>query len=373
MAELAPDRPLSHRARVATVAALAVLALGVFGALVGRLGSMAGAVALVPTLAAGRLLGLRGGLLAAGLLCVAMNVIVLRLGPEFWPVADLAMGVTTLLLSGALMGRLQDLRLQVADTVRERVLAEARARMATSERLASLGTLAASIAHEVNNPMSFILANLEYAQEALAEPNVDLAEVRTAIDEAREGADRVRAIVADMRSLSRGTDEPLRPIEPTAAIKSALNLAGPALKHSVTLQLQLGPVPSVLATEARLGQVVMNLVMNATQAMPQRLASSNRVLVVTSTDEKGWAVIEVQDNGTGIPREVAARIFDPFFTTKPPGVGTGLGLAICHSIVSTLGGQLSFSSAVGEGTLFRVALPPAPQEAAAPEQLAPAA
>jgi signal transduction histidine kinase len=332
----------------------------VFALLLPRLGSMAGAVALGPALAAGRLLGLRGGLAWSLGLCVTMNVILLALGNHTWPLIDNALGSATVLMSGGGMGRLQDLRLEMAHTERGRVLAETRARVATSERLASLGTLAASIAHEINNPMSYVLSNLEFAESALRDGGADPEEVRSAISEARHGAERVRGIAADMRALSRGTAEALVPVDVTAVVRTALNLSGPALKRSVTLQLDLAPVPPVLATESRLGQVVLNLVLNASQAMPTRLSSHNRVLIASRTDEQGRAVLEVADNGTGIPADVAPHVFDPFFTTKPPGVGTGLGLAICHSIVTSLGGELSFATAVGQGTTFRVVLPPAP-------------
>jgi signal transduction histidine kinase len=355
-----PRTSLSTRAQLGLVAGITAVAMVVFALTVGRLGAMAGAVALAPAMAAGRLWGLRRGLLWSALACGLMNGIMWGAGQAPWSASELALGIATLLGAGGLTGRLQDLRTEVARTERERVMAETRAHLATSERLASLGTLAASIAHEINNPMAFILSNLDFAQETLTEPNADLGELRAAIEEARQGARRVLGIVTDMRKLSRGTDEALGPVDVPTAIQSALNLAGAAMKHSVTLKVELGEVPPVLATEARLGQVVMNLVVNATQAMPQRLASSNRILVASRTDEQGRAVIEVHDNGSGIPKEVAARVFDPFFTTKPPGVGTGLGLAICHSIVTALGGELSFVTAVGEGTTFRVVLPPAP-------------
>jgi signal transduction histidine kinase len=347
------------RRRHLAVGATTAVAMLVFVPLVGRLGAMGGAVALAPSLAAGMLLGMRGGLVWSAFVCVAMNIVLRLVGAPIWSPLELGMGIATLLASGGLAGRLKDLSREIANTERQRVLAETRVRVATSERLASLGTLAASIAHEINNPMAFVLTNVDFTLEMLAEPNIDLAEIRSALADAKEGAKRVLSIVSDMRNLSRGTDEALREIDVSAAVRSAINLAGPSMKRSVTLQLELGDVPPVLATEARLGQVVLNLIVNAAQAMPERLASANRIRVVTRTDEAGRAVIEVQDNGTGIPKDVAPRIFDPFFTTKPAGVGTGLGLSICHSIIDTLGGELSFVSEADQGTTFRVVLPPA--------------
>ena len=139
------------------------------------------------------------------------------------------------------------------------------------------------------------------------------------------------------------------------------------------------PVPDVVANEARLGQVFLNLLLNALQAMPEGRSDRNEIRVVVRSPTAEQVVMEVHDNGVGIPANVRRRIFEPFFTTKPIGVGTGLGLAICHGIVTSLGGMLSVESEPGHGSVFRIELPaarsttgvtPAPGVVAAPPQLA---
>jgi CheY-like chemotaxis protein len=127
-----------------------------------------------------------------------------------------------------------------------------------------------------------------------------------------------------------------------------------------------GPAPAVEADEARLGQVFINLLVNAAQAIPEGHTDANEVRVKTFTSAAGKAVIEVRDTGCGIPAALRSRIFDPFFTTKPIGIGTGLGLSICHNIVSALGGEISVESREGAGTIFRVELPAAARRPATP-------
>jgi signal transduction histidine kinase len=121
-------------------------------------------------------------------------------------------------------------------------------------------------------------------------------------------------------------------------------------------------VPAILGNEARLGQVLVNLLVNATQAFPERRSDNNRIRVATRSDEANRVVVEVEDNGKGMSPEVQQRIFDPFFTTKPVGEGTGLGLAICHTIVQSMGGQIEVRSTPGRGTTFVLSLPTFAQE-----------
>jgi CheY-like chemotaxis protein len=134
------------------------------------------------------------------------------------------------------------------------------------------------------------------------------------------------------------------------------------IRYRARLVREFGPVPAVLANEARLGQVVLNLLINAAQAIPEGRVEENEIRVVTGTDDRGRAILEVHDTGAGIPDEIADRIFDPFFTTKPVGVGTGLGLWICRSIVVALGGEITAGKRAGGGTSVRVALPAAPAD-----------
>ncbi|MBN1203782.1 MAG: PAS domain-containing protein [Myxococcaceae bacterium] len=240
---------------------------------------------------------------------------------------------------------------------------EMRSRLALADRMASVGTLAAGVVHEINNPLAYVIANLDYARQEIAsaleagtppEPH----ELPTALKEAREGAERMRLIVRDLKTFSRPDDVRMEPVDLPRAIDSAVTLAWNELRHRARLVKIYEPVPPVWANEARLGQVFLNLLINAAHAIPEGAADRHEIRVRTRVDAAGRVVGEVQDTGAGIPEEHRARILEPFFTTKPPGEGTGLGLSICHGIIKSLGGELQFDSEVGKGTVFRVVLTP---------------
>jgi CheY-like chemotaxis protein len=150
-----------------------------------------------------------------------------------------------------------------------------------------------------------------------------------------------------------------------AELESALRLAGNEIRHRARLDLRIGPTPRVASGDHELGQVFLNLLLNAAQAIPDGGGSGQVISVEAGTDPAGWARVEVRDTGAGIPPQILPRIFEPFFTTKRQGVGTGLGLAIAHGIVQAAGGRIEVESQVGRGSLFRVLLPPAPAPAAA--------
>jgi two-component system, cell cycle sensor histidine kinase and response regulator CckA len=143
------------------------------------------------------------------------------------------------------------------------------------------------------------------------------------------------------------------------------------IRHRARLTKEYGATPLVDADDVRLGQVFINLLVNAAQALPEGRADSNEVRVITSTDAMGRAVVEIHDTGSGIPESVLGRVFDPFFTTKPIGLGTGLGLSICHNIVTSMGGTITVESEIGRGTRFRVVLPASVQ--CVPEEHRPSA
>jgi PAS domain S-box-containing protein len=239
-----------------------------------------------------------------------------------------------------------------------------RAKLMMSDRMASLGTLAAGIAHEINNPLAYVTGNLESIAEALqagaGAPDAAVrAELAAAIGDARDGAERVRKIVHGLRSFSRPEQEHRVPLALGGVIEAAIRLTGNEVRHRAQLVRELGATPLVLADDGRLTQVFINLLVNAAHAIPDGRSDDNRITVRTRTDEQGRAVIEVEDTGKGIAPDLLSRVFDPFFTTKEVGEGTGLGLAICHGIVSSLGGQITIESAVGRGTVVRVVLPAA--------------
>lgn len=246
--------------------------------------------------------------------------------------------------------------------------ARMRLQLQQAERLASIGRLAAGVAHEVNNPLTYMLINLQRIQRGLRElarppqgPVVvsdTLRELGQSVDMTLEGTRRVQEIVHDLMRFSRGEHNESRfPVDIHRVLTFTLDLASSELRGRARVVCELGPVPQVLATEVRLGQVMLNLLLNAAQAIPEGDPDRHEIRVVTRTDEHGSAVIEVHDTGTGIPEAVLEQIFEPFFTTKSQGTGTGLGLAICHGITTALGGRIWVESAAGRGSIFRVVLP----------------
>ncbi len=233
-------------------------------------------------------------------------------------------------------------------------------RLVQADRLAALGTMAAGVAHEINNPLAYVMLNLEWIARKLPgviEDPASLPALSVMIDEARQGAARVSTIVRELRSFSRADGETRKPVDLSLVVQSAIKMVGNEIRHRATVLTSFEPADAVLANEARLEQVVVNLLLNAVQAMPDRSAERNEVRVTVRSDGERRAVLEVADNGPGIPAEVLPRIFDPFFTTKPVGVGTGLGLSICHGIVMSLGGHIAVYSDGTAGTTFRVTLP----------------
>ena len=232
------------------------------------------------------------------------------------------------------------------------------AQLLLADRLASVGTLAAGVAHEINNPLAFVLANLDFSLERLRERG-GAEEVLRALEDAREGGSRVREIVRDLRTFARARGEARVQVDVLRTVQSSVNLALPEIRRRARLELDLAEVPPVLGAEHRLGQVFLNLLVNAAQAIPEGAVARNRIRVATRA-ESDRVLVEVTDTGAGIPAEILPRIFDPFFTTKPVGVGTGLGLAIVHAIVTDLAGEVRVRSAQGQGTTFEVDLPAAP-------------
>jgi CheY-like chemotaxis protein len=177
---------------------------------------------------------------------------------------------------------------------------------------------------------------------------------------------RVRLIVRDLKIFSRSPSEESRgPVNVQGVLESSLRMAWNEIRHRARLVKLYGTVPYVEANEARLGQVFLNLLVNAAQSLPEGRAEHNEIQIETRLDGE-HVLVEVSDTGAGIPPEIVGRIFDAFFTTKAVGVGTGLGLAICQRIVTDMAGELTVESEVGKGTTFRVALPLTRKEASKP-------
>jgi signal transduction histidine kinase len=259
-----------------------------------------------------------------------------------------------------------------------------------SEKLAALGQLVAGVAHEINNPLSYVSNNVavlqrdvralrelvavyQQAEDLLQAQRPELharaRELAEAMDLAytldnleglmarsREGLKRIQQIVKDLRDFARLDESDLYEIDLNAGIESTVNIVrGQAKKQQVALELDLGPVPGVTCYPAKINQVVLNLVTNALDATPP----GGKVTVGTRAQD-GQVEIFVADTGSGIDPAIRDRIFDPFFTTKPQGKGTGLGLSISYGIVQAHKGTIDFESTPGQGTRFRVLLPRKP-------------
>jgi len=237
------------------------------------------------------------------------------------------------------------------------------ARLEQQDRLASLGALAAGVAHEINNPLAFITANLSYVVEELghlpAEQQGPLSDVLAALSEANDGAKRVARIVADLRQLSLPPEAGEMEANVQQSVEWAVDVSTPQWKHCARVVRDLQPVPPAAIDRTRLGQVLVNLLVNAAHAIEPGHADRNEIRVRTFTDVQGRAVVEVEDTGAGMPEDVRTQLFTPFFTTKARGKGTGLGLSICHGIAQSVGADLEVWSEVGRGSTFRLSIPPA--------------
>ena len=234
---------------------------------------------------------------------------------------------------------------------------------AISDRLASLGALAASVAHEINNPLSYVLLSLEVASGEAAAIGSHRPDLSESLAHAREGTDRVLSIVRDMKMLSRVDGAPDASVDLTEVLDAAVAIAERVIRAKAHLVRSYGLTPLARGMRGPLGQVFLNLLTNAADAIPEGSPSDHVIRVATHTGADGRAVVEIADTGSGIAPEIASRVFDPFFTTKPVGLGTGLGLAMCHRIITEQGGEIAFESAPG-ATTFRVTLPAAASQAA---------
>jgi two-component system, cell cycle sensor histidine kinase and response regulator CckA len=243
----------------------------------------------------------------------------------------------------------QDYLLVVARDIAERKQMEIQ--LAQADRLASVGVLAAGVAHEINNPLVYILNNVSYA---LNELPPQYAELRDALREARSGAERVRDIVKDLKTFAR-SDERMGPVDVRQVLEASIRVAENEIRFRAQLVRRYEDTPPVEAN-ARLGQVFLNLLLNAAHSIREGDPLGNRIVVSTFVAD-GRVGVSVDDTGAGIPREKLGKIFDPFFTTKPVGMGTGLGLSICRNITTALGGELQVTSEVGMGSRFTVWLP----------------
>ena len=241
------------------------------------------------------------------------------------------------------------------------------ARLLDADRRAALGSLAARVGHEMNNPLAYLMANLSFAREELVrlrqalrigledEVLEEFNEVIDALGESREGADRLRLIVQNLHLMVREPPAHRAWVDVRQVLEDSLTLVSHELRHRARLERDFQQVPLVEADEAKLGQVFLNLMLNAVQAMSERDAARNVLRVATRTTAAGEVLVEVNDTGEGMKPEVLARIFEPFFSTRQGSMG--MGLSVCHAIVTSLGGTLRVESQPGVGTRATVTLP----------------
>jgi two-component system cell cycle sensor histidine kinase/response regulator CckA len=249
-----------------------------------------------------------------------------------------------------------------------------------ADRMATVGLLAAGVAHEINNPLAYVALILDDLGRHLPrlrdEPERSDERIAGLLDlvaEARSGTERVGVIIRDLRTFSRAAADPSGIADVARVLESAVKIAQNDIRHRARLLVEVeAGLPPVAASEARLGQVFLNLLVNAVQAIPEGAPERHEIRIVADR-RAGRVRVAVSDTGSGIPTEDLARIFDPFFSTKDPGVGTGLGLSVCKSIVAALGGDIQVKSQVGAGTTFEVTLPTAEAAPAEPALVAAAA
>ena len=256
------------------------------------------------------------------------------------------------------------------------------AQLAQADRLASMGTLASSVAHEINNPLTFVVYNLESLDEDLPEllraleglhehrdefrPELQtllaklapahIDDILSRLDDARDGSLRILEIARGLSSFSRVDADVVSPVELVDVVEAACRMASNEIRYRAHLVKKLSPVPTLRAKKGQLSQVLLNLLLNAAHAIEEGAIDANEIKVTTSCDDD-WAYLTVEDSGHGIPASHRDRLFEPFFTTKKIGDGSGLGLAISRNIVESHGGSISIESEVGRGTQVMVSLP----------------
>ena len=239
------------------------------------------------------------------------------------------------------------------------------AQLVTFDRLATVGTLASAIAHEINTPLTYALAGVDVARRRLDDLTTDpTANVGAALDDIREAVEHIAAVVRDVGLLSRDVQAQSLPVDLRVVLAACTRMVDPLFRGRARFSTRIEQTPLVLGSSSHLAQIFLNLLTNAAQAIPEGAPSDNEVSVTAYGSPTNAVVVEVRDTGAGIPNELRMRIFEPFFTTKTDR-GTGLGLAIVKSLVTSLGGQIEIESEVGKGTCFRVTLPAAAVSATA--------
>ena len=231
------------------------------------------------------------------------------------------------------------------------------AKLRMADRLASVGRLAAGVGHEINNPLTYVICNLDAVDRTLDEVDADRArKLRELLADVRHGVDRVRRIARDLSMLSRGESEDRAFVDVRRVLDVCGNMAAHEVKCRARLVKAYDDVPLVTSSEPRLAQIFLNLILNAAQAIPPGDPDANTITLRARATES-HVIVEVTDTGSGIPATIIDRVFDPFFTTKAIGAGTGLGLSICQGLIGALGGLITLESNGTHGTTARVMHP----------------
>lgn len=235
----------------------------------------------------------------------------------------------------------------------------AQAQLIQTDRMATIGTLAAGVAHELNNPLAYVMLNLNLLDKELVEllPRPAHEKVKARLATLQQGTERMASIVRDLRSLCRPDAPTLHPVDVRSVLESTVNMSLNELKGRARIVRDYAVAPQVVADGARLGQVFLNLLLNAAHAIPEGHPDENEVRISLLPWGTDHVRVAISDTGQGIPESLLGRIFEPFFTTKPPGVGMGLGLSISQSIVASMHGELSVESREAKGTTFYVTIP----------------
>ena len=263
-------------------------------------------------------------------------------------------------------------------------LKRSQAKVLHQEKMASIGQFAAGVAHEIGNPIGFINSNLstlgkylsrltgflaiqseciaagsppekvESVRRQHANLKIDyiVKDLEDLVRESLEGAERVRSIVADLKSFSRVDESEYKTADLNECLRSTINIVWNEIKYKATLKKELGEIPRTRCYPQQMNQVFMNLLVNAAHAIEHQ-----GVITVRSWEEDGYACVSVADTGQGIPEANLNRIFEPFFTTKEVGKGTGLGLSITYDIVKKHNGEITVRSEPGKGAVFTVRIP----------------
>jgi len=328
-----------------------------------------GALITLPVVVTSWAYGLRGALWAAA---VCLPVSVLSIGLATGDFVGLVLSPAVLLghlvtaLIGLVLGYSSSLRERLvseterrAAAEREKLVAEMEARLLRTNRLATLGTLVAGVAHEVNNPLTYMMGNLDLAMEELRtlspSHQAPIIAVLKKLQEVENGALRIELLVRDLLLFGREQVDRTEPVDVGEVLRRAVRMGRHELPSGASLDLSVDHAPPIEGDAAKLEQVFVNLIINACHAVRDR--DGGQVHVACRMGPDGAVVVTVEDNGVGIPDDVRVRMFEPFFTTKPVGVGTGLGLAICASIVASYGGEITVSSTMGCGTSMVLAFP----------------